>query len=129
MDFIKRDPSKHILQGTWAFKRKRFPDGRIRKLKARFCVRGDQQIEGVDFFESFAPVVQWSTVRLILILVLKFGLETRQVDFNNAFVQADCKEEVYVECPQGFEPAEGDGNMVMKLNKSLYGLRQAPKTF
>ena len=125
---VKRDLSKNILQGTWAFKRKRYPDGRVRKLKARFCVRGDQQIEGVDFFESFAPVVQWSTVRLILILVLKFGLETRQVDFNNAFAQADCKEEVYVECPKGFESSEGN-DVVMKLNKSLYGLRQAPKTF
>ena len=125
---VKRDLSKNVLQGTWAFKRKRYPDGRMRKLKARFCVRGDQQIEGVDFFESYAPVVQWSTVRVILILVLKFGLATRQVDFNNAFAQADCKEEVYVECPRGFEPSEGE-DMVLRLNKSLYGLRQAPKTF
>jgi hypothetical protein len=47
----------NILNSTWAFKRKRFPDGRVRKLKARFCVRGDQQIEGVDFFDTYAPVV------------------------------------------------------------------------
>lgn len=61
-NLVKRDASKNVLDGTWTFKRKRFPDGRVRKLKARFCVRGDQQIEGVDYFESYAPVVQWSTV-------------------------------------------------------------------
>ena len=53
---------KNVLPGTWAFKRKLFPDGRLRKCKARFCVRGDMQIEGVDYFETYAPVVQWSTL-------------------------------------------------------------------
>ena len=125
---MKRDNSKNILQGTWAFKRKRFPDGRVRKLKARFCVRGDQQIEGVDFFECYAPVVQWSTVRVVLIFVMMFGLETRQVDYNNAFAQAECKEEVYVELPRGYGSDKGKDSM-LKLNKSLYGLRQASKTF
>jgi hypothetical protein len=58
----------NILESTWAFKWKQFPDGRVRKLKARLCVRGDQQIEGVDFFDTYAPVVAWSTVQLLLIL-------------------------------------------------------------
>ena len=127
-NLVKRDAAKNVLDGTWTFKRKRFPDGRVRKLKARFCVRGDQQIEGVDYFESYAPVVQWSTLRLVLINVLKFNLATRQVDFNNAFAQAHCLEEVYVECPRGFEHGLGP-DFVLKLNKSLYGLKQAPKTF
>jgi hypothetical protein len=52
----------NILDSTWAFKRKQFPDGSIRKLKARFCVRGDQQMEGVDFFDTYASVMAWSTV-------------------------------------------------------------------
>ena len=55
---VLRLPSMNILPSTWAFKIKRFPDGLVRKLKARFCVRGDKQIEGVDFFDTFAPVVQ-----------------------------------------------------------------------
>ena len=59
---------KNVLPGTWAFKRKRFPDGRLRKCKARFCVHGDKQVEGVDYFEMYAPVVQWKTVQLMLIL-------------------------------------------------------------
>jgi hypothetical protein len=49
----------NILPGTWVFKIKRYPDGRFRKTKARFCVRGDRQVEGIDYFESYAPVVSW----------------------------------------------------------------------
>ena len=51
-----------VLGGTWVFRRKRNPEGKIIKYKARYCVRGDQQIAGIDYFESYAPVTQWSTV-------------------------------------------------------------------
>ncbi|KAL7479591.1 hypothetical protein ACHAW6_005324 [Cyclotella cf. meneghiniana] len=54
-----------VLPCTWTFYLKRFPDSLIKKFKARFCVRGDCQVEGIDFFETWAPVVQWSTVRTI----------------------------------------------------------------
>jgi hypothetical protein len=58
----------HVLPSTWAFTCKRFPDGIIRKLKARFCARRDRQIEGLDFFETFAQVVAWETIRIMLIM-------------------------------------------------------------
>ena len=51
-----------VLPGTWAFKIKRFAYGQIRKFKARFCVRGDKQVEGIDYFDTYAPVVSWTTV-------------------------------------------------------------------
>ena len=51
-----------IIGMTWAFKRKRYPDGSVKKLKARICVRGDQQVKGIDVFDTFAPVVQWAVV-------------------------------------------------------------------
>jgi hypothetical protein len=86
----------NILDSTGAFKRKQFPDGRVRKLKARICVRGDQQIEGIDFFDTYTPVLAWSTVRLLLVLSVILGLATKQVDYTLAFVQADIKEDVYV---------------------------------
>ena len=79
---------RKILGSTWVFKRKRYPDGSVKKLKARLVARGDQQIEGVDYFDSFSPVVQWSTIRLLLILSIMLGLETVQVDYTLAFVQA-----------------------------------------
>ena len=78
----------NVLPSTWAFKCKRYPDGSIRKLKARFCARGDKQIEGVDYFDTFAPVVNWTTIRLMLILSIILGLSTHQVDYTAAFVHA-----------------------------------------
>jgi hypothetical protein len=125
VDLLVDPEGANILDSTWAFKRKRFPDGRVRKLKARFCVRGDQQIEGVDFFDTFAPVVAWSTVRLLLILSVILGLATKQVDYTLAFVQADLEDDVYVRMPKLFEHP----GYVYKLKKSVYGLRQAPLNF
>ena len=119
--------SRPILRGTWAFKLKRLPDGSPSKFKARYCVRGDLQREGIDYFETYAPVVQWSTVRLLLTLILSNNWTTKQVDYTNAFAQATLNEEVYIESPRGF--SRGDGKGVLKLNNSLYGLKQAPKTF
>jgi hypothetical protein len=86
------------------------------------------QTEGVDFFETYAPVVQWSTIRLLLSTVLTEGWTTQQVDYTNAFAQAELHEEVYVECPRLFAPKSGLSK-VLRLRKSLYGLRQAPRTF
>ena len=78
----------NVIRGTWAFKIKRYPDGLVKKLKARFCVRGDCQIKGVDYFDTYAPVVSWNTVRLLLILTAQLGLATKQVDYTVAFVHA-----------------------------------------
>jgi hypothetical protein len=116
----------NVLPSTWVFKRKRYPDGRVRKLKACFCVRGDMQLEGVDYFDTYAPVVSWMAVRLMFTLSIVLNLATKQVDYTNAFVQAELKEEVFVECPKNFAQTNDDRDLVLKLKKSLYGLRQAP---
>ena len=84
-DVVNRTPDMHVLPSTWAFRCKRYPDGLVRKLKARFCVSGDRQIEGVDFFKTFAPIVQWATVRLLLILSIHLNLATMQIDYTSAF--------------------------------------------
>ena len=68
----------NFLRSTWAFKLKRYPDGLIKEFKARFCARGDMQLEGIDFFEMYAPVVQWTTVRLMLVLEVLLGLNRAQ---------------------------------------------------
>jgi len=116
---------KNILPSTWALKRNFFPDGRIRRYKARFCVRGDRQIFVLDFKETDAPVVQWLTVRLMLSLSLSLSLKTKQVDYSNAFVQAIIDEEVYCELPQDFLGPDEE-QYVLKLKKSSFGLKQAP---
>ena len=132
-----QEPWMNVVKSTWAFKVKRYPDSTVKKLKARFCVRGDTQVEGVDFFDTYAPVVQWSTVRLLLILSILLNLQTCQVDYTAAFVHApiDMEEDVpdsaksgkdvYVEMPKGFRKP----GTVLRLKKSLYGLRQSPRNW
>jgi Reverse transcriptase (RNA-dependent DNA polymerase) len=124
---LDREERMHVLPSVWAFKCKRFPDGLVRKLKARFCVRGDCQIDGVDVFDTFAPVVSWQTVRLLLILSVVLALATMQVDYTAAFVQAELgeHEEVFVEMPRGFK----EEGKVLRLKRALYGLKQSPKTW
>ena len=126
-DVVDRPEGVHTIDSTWAFKIKRYPDGLIKKFKARFCVRGDQQVHGVDFFETYAPVVQWTTIRLMLILEVLLNLKSKQGDITAAFVHADVEkgEKIYVEMPHGFKQK---GN-VLKLKKTLYGLLQSPRAF
>jgi hypothetical protein len=139
-DEVPRESWMNVLPSTWAFRIKRFPDGMIRKFKARFCARGDRQIHGVDFFDTYAPVVSWTTVRLMLMLSLELGLATKQVDYTAAFVHApidkpkhfdkmtpdeQAQHGVYIDMPRGFAKP----GYVLKLNKALYGLRDAPRSF
>jgi hypothetical protein len=56
--YVKRSPDMNVFPSTWAFKIKRYPDGRVKKFKARFCARGDRQKEGINYFKMLAPVVQ-----------------------------------------------------------------------
>ena len=127
-DLVDRDPHMKVLKGTWAFKLKRTPDGVPYRYRSRFCVRGDQQEYGVNYFETFAPVIQWSTIRLLLILILTNSWKTRVIDYTNAFPQANIDTDIYVEMPALFGSKMGQ-DKVMKLKKSLYGLKQSPRTF
>jgi len=126
-EVVDQTSDMNVIDSIWAFKLKRYPDGLIKKFKARFCARGDQQLEGVDFFETYAPVVQWTTVRLLLILEILLNLKSKQGDVTAAFLHADLdeKEKVYVRMPQGFRK----NGKVLKLKKTLYGLKQSPRMF
>ena len=74
-----------MLQSTGSFRKKRYPDGDLKKYKACFCVRGDQQIDEVDVFEKYALVISWITVRMLLVLSLVLSLENQQVNYTSAF--------------------------------------------
>ena len=129
---MDRTDDMNVLPSTWAFKCKRFPDGLIKKFKARFCARGDKQIQGIDFFETYAPVVMWITVRLMLILECLLGLVSKQGDVTCAFLHAHLEEgeDVYLEMPQGFKQYSKNGRArVLKLKRCLYGLKQSPRSF
>ena len=124
-DIIDYEPHMNVLSSTWSFKVKRYPDGSIKKLKARFCVRGYEQIEGVDYFDTYAPVVSWTTVRLLLVLSIVLNLFTCQVDYTAAFAQAPVTDDIYVEMPRGFKQP----GKVLKLKRSLYGLKQSSRNW
>ena len=93
----------NVISSVWAFKRKRYPDGSVRKLKARICAQGFKQQHGVDYFETFAPVVQWMTVCIMLIFTILLGLENKQIDYQSAFIQCELNDTVYVAMPKLFE--------------------------
>ncbi len=127
-EVVPRNPGMNVLPSPWAFTEKRFPDGSIKKFKARFCAHGDRQLEGIDYFETWAPVIQWSTIQIVLILSLKLGWVSAQCDITAAFIHAllPADEEIYVEQPRGFRTHKGH---VLRLRRSLYGLKQAPRHF
>ncbi len=74
-EVVEYDPSSmpNVIRLTWSFKCKRYPDGLVKKFKACFCARGDMQLEEIDFFETYAPVVLWTMIHLMLILEVLLG--------------------------------------------------------
>jgi hypothetical protein len=117
------DAKTRIIPGTWVFKVKRTPDGEIKKRKARFCCRGDLQ---EDDFQTFAPVVSWTSVRFFLVLTTVLGWTTCSIDFSSAFLQAALPSPIWVHLPRGFRSARV-GKTCLRLNKSQYGLTVAPR--
>ncbi|PNX83327.1 hypothetical protein L195_g039368 [Trifolium pratense] len=90
--------------------------------------RGFQQIAGVDFEETFSPVVRANTVRIILTIVVHLNWDIRQLDINNVFLNGHLKETVYMSQPEGYaDPTKP--HHICKLSKAIYGLKQAPRAW
>ncbi|KAE8701957.1 hypothetical protein F3Y22_tig00110503pilonHSYRG00294 [Hibiscus syriacus] len=114
----------------WLFRIKRNADGTLQRYKSRLVARGFSQIPGQDFQDTFSPVAKSTTINVILALAVQKRWCLRQVDINNAFLNGYLQEEVYMQQPQGFEEVDSDGTpLVCKLNRALYGLRQAPRNW
>ena len=96
------------------------------KYKARLVARGFQQTPSVDFFETFNQVVRASTIRIIFTLAVSRGWDIQQIDINNAFLNGDLHEDVFMSQPDGFVD-QAKPTYVCKLHKALYGLKQAPE--
>ena len=119
---------QNLLPGIWSLKCKRKPDLTIRKFKARYYVRGDiQNILSPKPLNSYSPVVQWATVRLMLILQCILGFKSQSTDFTNAFAQADIPsgEPVSIELPRDFKSYGEQQDVVFRLKKILYGKAEA----
>ena len=124
-EFAPLPPGKTALGCKWVYKIQYNADGSIERYKARLVVMGNHQIEGVDYNETFAPVARMVTVRCVLTIAISKGWELHQMDVHNAFLHGDLDEDIYMRPPPGFDPPAP--NLVCKLKKSLYGLRQAPR--
>ncbi|GJX74650.1 zinc finger, CCHC-type containing protein [Tanacetum coccineum] len=119
-------PGCKPLGCKWIFKRKMKVDGTIDKFKARLVIQGFRQKEGIDYFDTYAPVARITTIRLLLALAAIHNLVIYQMDIKTAFLNRDLDEEVYMKQLEGFV-MPGNEHKVCKLVKSLYGLKQAPK--
>ena len=100
------------------------------RYKARLCARGFQQREGIDYTETYSPVVRYDSLRVLLALVAQEDLEFVQSDVKTAFLYGNFEEEIHMEVPEGFDGSQkvkGASSVVCRLNKSLYGLKQAPR--
>ena len=95
-------------------------------FKARLVAKGYSQRHGIDYDEVFSPVVKHTSIRVMLALVAHRDLELEQLDVKTTFLHGNLEEEIFMEQPEGFKKP-GTENLVCKLKKTLYGLKQSPK--
>ncbi len=98
------------------------------RYKARLVAKGFDQEEGIDYKETFSPVVKVQSIRLLLAISVNEGLFVHHVDISTAFLYGILDEDVYIEPPQGLRK-KLEQNQVLKLNKALYGLKQASRSW
>jgi len=130
-----------LFSSIWSYRHKRSPLGKMLKYKTRICVDGSQQEYGRGFWEVYAPVVNWSTIRLMLLLSTILNLKKCQVDYTHAFLQSPLDDPVYMWISQGWfvddsgslsqhtDPTFNDRSHFIQLKRNMYGCKQAARNW
>ena len=127
-ELVPPHPDQKIVHSKWIFRIKYKADGTLDKYKARLVAKGFQQTPGVDYFETFSLVVKHATIKIIFTLAVTHNWDIQHIDVNNAFLNGDLEETVFMAQPEGFVDPQKP-HFVCKLHKALYGLKQAPRAW
>lgn len=123
---VEYRPGIKILSGHWVYDIKRHADNSVKYFKSRWVCHGNHQREGIDYTETFAATSQMRTARILLALSVFFDCKTTHCDISNAFTNGILEEEIYMMYPPGLKRTKGK---VLRLKKSLYGLKQASRVW
>ena len=107
----------------WVFIIKNLDKGDMQRYKARLCAQGFSQRIGIDYDEVFSPVVHFDSIRVLLAIAVKENLKATQFDVSTAYLNSELNETIFMRIPDGLEIV--DRNLVLKLNKSINGLKQS----
>jgi hypothetical protein len=119
---------RKAVENKWIFKKKTDADGNVTVYKARLVAKGFRQIQGIDYDETFSPVAMLKSVRIMLAIAAFFDYEIWQMDVKTAFLNGNIEEELYMVQPKGFVDPK-DADKVCKLQRSIYGLKQASRSW
>ena len=123
------DIKRHQIMMIWLFKRKRYPDGTLNKYKVGLCCHGGQQQWGVNYWDTYAPLVSWSSIRILMTIAKLHTFHTKSVDFVQAYPQAKIKHTIFLCPPPEVELAIDKEEMILRLICNLYGLKEAGRTW
>ncbi|KAD2806280.1 hypothetical protein E3N88_39657 [Mikania micrantha] len=125
-DLVELPPGSRAVGSKWIFKRKMDMHGNVHTYKARLVAKGFTQTQGVDYDEIFSPVAMIKSIRILLAIAAYYDYEIWQMDVKTAFLNEHLSEDVYMVQPDGFIDPKYPSK-VCKLNKSIYGLKQASR--
>jgi hypothetical protein len=120
-DLVPPRKEVNLIDSRWVFKVKKKVDGSVERVKARLVAKGYKQRFGIDYFDTYSPVVKPTTIRIILSLVVSQGWTMRQVDIQNAFLHGVLQEEVYMRQPVGYADSDKPSNYSCNLTRHSMG--------